>query len=127
MVEKNNKKANNSIKIVDSVPYEELGKHIANSSCVVVPSIAEGFGYNAVEASTLGVPVLVSDAGSLPEVISGKHLLFKNKNIDDLTEKVVKINRDEYEETKQKKFLWQQTINEYLNTYKILIGIKKGF
>ena len=39
------------------------------ASVLVVPSLDEGFGLPVLEAMTLGVPVVVSNRGSLPEVL----------------------------------------------------------
>lgn len=41
------------------------------ATAVVVPSRYEGFGLPALEAMARGVPVLVADAGALPEVVAG--------------------------------------------------------
>lgn len=40
------------------------------ATAVVVPSTYEGFGLPALEAMSRGVPLLVADAGSLPEVVT---------------------------------------------------------
>jgi glycosyltransferase involved in cell wall biosynthesis/GT2 family glycosyltransferase len=42
---------------------------ISQATVVVLPSLAESFGFAALEASSLGRPVVVSDAGGLPEVV----------------------------------------------------------
>ena len=52
----------------------ELEEMYTRSTAVVVPSGYEGFGLPALEAMARGVPVLVSDAGSLPEVLGGSGL-----------------------------------------------------
>ena len=39
------------------------------ASMVVLPSLDEGFGLPALEAMTIGVPVVVSSRGALPEVV----------------------------------------------------------
>jgi glycosyltransferase involved in cell wall biosynthesis len=39
------------------------------ASMLVLPSFNEGFGMPALEAMTIGVPVVVSDRGALPEVV----------------------------------------------------------
>jgi alpha-1,3-rhamnosyl/mannosyltransferase len=43
----------------------------ATCALVAVPSRYEGFGYAAAQALCAGTPVIVSDAASLPEVVSG--------------------------------------------------------
>ena len=39
------------------------------ASALVLPSLDEGFGLPALEAMSVGTPVIASDAGSLPEVV----------------------------------------------------------
>jgi len=41
----------------------------------VLPSFDEGFGLPVVEAMTLGIPVVASDHGALPEVCGGAAVL----------------------------------------------------
>ena len=52
------------------VPRARLLEAIRSASLVVVPSLFEGFGLPAIEALAAGTPVLASEAGALPEVIS---------------------------------------------------------
>jgi glycosyltransferase involved in cell wall biosynthesis len=47
----------------------------ARASMLVLPSHLEGFGIPVVEAMTVGVPVIVSDRGALPEVAGGAALV----------------------------------------------------
>ena len=56
---------------VDHLGYVESGRRqdLYNSaSMLVLPSHLEGFGLPVLEAMTVGVPVVVSDRGALPEV-----------------------------------------------------------
>ncbi len=53
------------------VDREELLRLYATCALVAVPSRYEGFGYAAAQALCAGTPVIVSDAASLPEVVSG--------------------------------------------------------
>lgn len=76
------------IKIIPPQTDDELQKIILESYCVVVPSVTEGFGYTAYESLVLKKPVVVSDAGSLPEIVSGYHLIFKNRDVQDLSNKI---------------------------------------
>ncbi len=50
---------------------DELERLLATCLFVVQPSLEEGFGLPAWEAQTCGVPVCVSDGGSLPETTLG--------------------------------------------------------
>ena len=47
----------------------ELSCLYSGAALLVQPSLAEGFGLPPLEAMSCGVPVLASDAGSLPEVL----------------------------------------------------------
>jgi len=47
---------------------EQLANLYANASCLVLPSLYEGFGLTAVEAMAVGTPVVAARVGSLPEV-----------------------------------------------------------
>ena len=42
---------------------------LRHAAVVLIPSLYEGFGRVAAEALTLGIPVIASDRGALPEVI----------------------------------------------------------
>lgn len=53
------------------VPREELLALYARCALVAVPSRYEGFGYAAAQAICAGVPAIVSDRSSLPEVAGG--------------------------------------------------------
>lgn len=70
-----------------------------DSTCTVVPSVfPEALGLTALEAQASGVPVVVSDAGGLPETVSAgtSGLVFANGNAGQLAEAVLSIigNRD---------------------------------
>lgn len=51
------------------VTQEELVDHYRRANVLVLPSFFEGFGLPVVEALGCGTPVVVTDAGSLPEVV----------------------------------------------------------
>ena len=115
---------NDNIKVIESTAYEELGYYIKMADCIVVPSIAEGFGYTTTEALALEKPVVVSDAGSLPEVVSGRHLIFRSKDVDDLAKKVITASKGGYQIVPVKKFYWEHSIKKYLDIYQKIIGEK---
>ncbi|MGH9379868.1 MAG: glycosyltransferase family 4 protein [Thermoanaerobaculia bacterium] len=51
------------------LPADELLRLFQGASLFVYPSLAEGFGLPPLEAMACGVPTLVSDRSSLPEVV----------------------------------------------------------
>lgn len=53
------------------IAREELISLYAHCAVAAVPSRYEGFGYAAAQALCAGVPCVVSDRGSLPEVVGG--------------------------------------------------------
>jgi glycosyltransferase involved in cell wall biosynthesis len=53
------------------VPAAELPLWYNSASLFVYPSLFEGFGIPPLEAMACGVPVIVSDVSSLPEVVAG--------------------------------------------------------
>lgn len=57
-----------------------------SAEVMIYPSIYEGFGLPLIEAMTCGVPVICSDASSLPEVAGNAALLFEPKDVNHLTQ-----------------------------------------
>lgn len=59
----------NRVTFTGRVTVEELVEHYRQARVVVLPSKFEGFGLPVVEALACETPVVVTDAGSLPEVV----------------------------------------------------------
>jgi glycosyltransferase involved in cell wall biosynthesis len=57
------------------MPDTDFAQLFSTAAALAFPSLHEGFGIPPLEAMTLGVPVLSSDAGSLPEVVGLAGLL----------------------------------------------------
>ena len=80
----------------DPVSYKELPKYVKLADCVVVPSLAEGFGFVAAEACAMGVPVVASNTTSLPEVVSGKFILVKPRDFNGIAKAVENIKNGKF-------------------------------
>lgn len=57
------------VRFAGYVPDEEKHRLYRKALALVIPSFEEGFGLPALEAMTLGLPVVASRRGSLPEVL----------------------------------------------------------
>ena len=98
----------------------ELGILYRYATLYVFPSLYEGFGLPPLEAMTYGVPVLSSDAGSLPEILGEAALYFDSRSPSALEKGVQKLMADEelQKELRKRgyrqaaKFHWQKMARE---------------
>ncbi|MBU1622047.1 MAG: glycosyltransferase family 4 protein, partial [Nanoarchaeota archaeon] len=89
-------KIENQIILHNPVNYQELPRYIKAADCVIVPSLAEGFGFSAAEACAMNVPIIASNTTSLPEVVSGKYILVPSKNSKAIAQAVHSVSKEEY-------------------------------
>ncbi len=68
---------------------------IAGASVLAYPSLYEGFGLPPLEAMSLGVPVVASTAGAIPEVVGDAALLVAPRDVPALSEALLVATRDE--------------------------------
>jgi len=97
---------------------EQLARYLKEANCVVVPSLTEGFGLTTAEVCTLGIPVVASRVGSIPEVISGQHILVEPASPEAICAGVTRAWRGQYDQWKMpKNFSWARMISEYEEVY----------
>jgi len=118
------------VRLIPSQPRGGVPDYISLGDVVVVPSISEGFGFCAAEASALGRPVVASRAGSLPEVIKDgvTGILVEPRNPRAIAEAVNRLLDDpalagrmgasgvEY----TARFTWDEAVKRYLEVYERL-------
>ncbi len=87
----------NDCEFVGSVPYEQVPLELGKLDVCLCLSRAESFGVAAVEASAMELPVIVSDAGGLPEVIDHEitGFVIPKGNPELATEAILKLYKDE--------------------------------
>ena len=73
----------------------ELAQLYSSASALVFPSLHEGFGIPPLEAMKLGIPVVTSDAGSLPEVVGEAGLLVDPRKPRELADAMGKLASSE--------------------------------
>jgi glycosyltransferase involved in cell wall biosynthesis len=62
--------------------------------CLVQPSFEEGFGIPVLEAMTVGVPVVVTDRGALPEITAGTGEIVSADDPDELAAAIERLIDD---------------------------------
>lgn len=79
----------NKIHFTGFIDEELLPYVYKKSRMFVFPSIYEGFGVPPIEAMYMGVPVVSSDAASLPEILKEGAIYFRNNDLESLKMRIV--------------------------------------
>ena len=61
---------------------------------LVLPSLEEGFGIPALEAMTIGLPVIASNRGALPEVVGDAGILVEPEDVRALAAAIEQLVND---------------------------------
>jgi D-inositol-3-phosphate glycosyltransferase len=112
------------VHFVKSAPRAVLVDYLREADCVVVPSITEGFGLSAAEACAVGAPVVATTAGSLPEVVSGRHLLVPPGDEAALAQAVLTVSRGGWNDSPAKIFSWENMVTAYEKIYQEVVSDK---
>jgi glycosyltransferase involved in cell wall biosynthesis len=115
-----------SIDHVGTLPQDELERAYTDSDVLLMPSLHEGFGLPALEAMASGVPVVVSNCGSLPEVVGDAGLLVEPEDVDAIATAVVRVLTDPVLRTeliargleRARQFTWDRTAMATLDLYR---------
>ena len=104
--------------LLHDLSREDLLKEVAASSCAVIPSYSEGFCFAAAECAAMGVPVISSGKGSLPEVASGKLIRVDKMDPDHWTAALERAYNGEWESEALKRFAFSESLEKYLRLYR---------
>ncbi len=110
------------ITFLEPVEYKELGNYILSVDVVVVPSITEWFWFSAVETCALEKQLVVSNIGSLPEVVSGKINFVEPSNYKDIANKVIDFYNWKFQKINRKEFRWINNIEKTIKVYDSLLS-----
>lgn len=79
---------------VDYAPFPLLVSLIRGAKAVLFPSLYEGFGLPALEAMTLGTPVMTSNTASMPEVVGNAALQVDPYDVRDMAQAIRALDSD---------------------------------
>lgn len=113
------------VRFLGRVPDDDLPALIAGSHVFVYPSLYEGFGLPPLEALACGVPVVVSHAASLPEVVGDAGLYCNPYDPHDIARQIAALLEDNdlalrlrYASVmRAQQFSWERTARETLAVY----------
>jgi glycosyltransferase involved in cell wall biosynthesis len=111
------------------VAPERLKSLYEGALLLVIPSLEEGFGLQALEAMTLGIPIVAADRGSLPEVIGTAGLLVDPGDPDALSVAIERVIDDpglrralsEAGVARARAFTWSGTAERMLDAYRLAV------
>jgi glycosyltransferase involved in cell wall biosynthesis len=83
------------VKLIESLPLQELVKVTASAYAMVYPSFLEGFGTQSLQAMKSGVPVITSTASAMSEICSDAALYADPQNFKDIAIQMMLIFKDE--------------------------------
>jgi glycosyltransferase involved in cell wall biosynthesis len=113
------------VRHVGYVSGAERERLYREASMLVLPSFDEGFGMPALEAMTLGLPVVVSNRGALPEVVGDAGILVDAEDHGGLADAMERLLTDhalaarnaEAGIVRAKRFTWEATAAGLLDAY----------
>lgn len=119
-----------AIRWVRRQPYANMPNHLAGWDVVAIPSICESFGVAALEASAMGIAVVASDVGGLPDtVVDGETgLLVPPADPEALADAIVRLLSDDPLRRRMglagRKFVeqyynWQRILDQWVVTYEM--------
>ncbi len=105
-----------------------------DASMLILPSLEEGFGMPALEAMTIGVPVIVSNRGALPEVVGTAGLIVNADDHQGLGAAIERLLADPAFAAQQasagiaqsKQFSWDRSASRLLDAYRSAIERRRS-
>lgn len=107
------------------IPEDELPVMYSGASLFIFPSLYEGFGLPVLEAMQSGIPVICSNAGSLPEVAGDSALLIDPDDEQMISDSIQEVleNKSLSEklissgQSNAKKYNWNRCVQDTINIY----------
>lgn len=122
-------KLRNRVIFTGKINDDELKCLYKNASVFVYPSYYEGFGLPPLEAMSYGIPTIVSNMTSIPEVVGDAGLYVDPYNPKDISDKIVMISDDTNLKSnlislgnkKIKEYNWEKCAEETIKVYNKLL------
>lgn len=127
-----------SVEFVGHVPHTEVPNELAKLDIFLALSRSESFGVAVIEAGAAGKPVIVSDAGGLPEVVvdSQTGIVVPRNNPHAAAEAIIKLVKNRTMRVDmgiaaknhvREKYNWDVCVARMINLYKLVTYKYKRF
>ena len=124
----------NDVVFTGYVADAALPGYYSGAQCLVLPSLAEGFGFPPLEAMACGCPVLVSDAGSLPEIVGNGGVVLPARDDAAMAAKLAEVITDAAYRNglraaglkRASQFTWESTAEQTARVYEVVAGMWRG-
>ena len=121
----------NWVKLLGFVVDDDVSKLYSLAIALVHPSKMEGFGLTGLEAMSVGLPVISSNASCLPEVYGDAALYFNPNDVDDLVscleafikDQALRFDMGTKGYLQARKYSWKQMAKDTLAVYRKILSI----
>ena len=122
--------ARDGVAFLGAVPPSDLRPLYCAAEALALPSLYEGFGLPPLEAMACGTPVVVSNAGSLPEIVGDAGVLVRAEDPHDIANALAwVIGNAPYRRTLAERglaraatFSWERAARETLAVYEQVVA-----
>ena len=119
-------RSSDDVELLGRVADNELHSLYAQASCLVLPSLHEGFGLPALEAMAVGTPVVAANSGALPEVTGRAAVLVDPLSPTSIADGIVEAIADRDSlvargKARAREFSWSKAAKRTANVYRELV------
>ncbi len=83
------------VRFIGAVDDRELAGLFRSARIFLFPSLFEGFGLPVLEAQSVGVPVIASNASALPEILGDSALLVDPYSVEEISDAIRRLTHEE--------------------------------
>lgn len=114
--------------LLGNIDTNSLAEMYRISNFFIFPSLFEGFGIPVVEAMASGLPVIVSNRTSLPEVVGDAGIICEPTDINSMSDSIIKLTDDtKYQKIRERSLIRSRhfsTENQFISLQNVLSQFK---
>lgn len=122
--------ASGQVRLLGYLSRKDLAFVMSGATALVYPSVYEGFGLPPLESMSCGVPVIASNASSIPEVVGDTGILIDPADAAELSQSMMRLIEDDKLRVdlaskaleRSKTFSWARCANETVGVYRTAIA-----